>query len=96
MRAKVAHSMAHRVGLIIGSLRAASFSRRVATALPALAPASLAFEEIAIGELPLYDADLEADLPPAWPNFRSAVLASDAASRCPKHQGDKHEQDAHH
>ena len=70
--------MAHRVGLIIGSLRAASFSRRVANALPALAPASLAFEEIPIRDLPLYNADLEADLPGAWWTFRSAVLASDA------------------
>jgi len=70
--------MAHRVGLIIGSLRSASFSRRVANALPGLAPASLAFEEIPIRELPLYNEDFEADPPAAWRNFRAAVLASDA------------------
>jgi len=67
-----------QVGLLVGSLRRASFSAKIARALPALAPASLAFREIPVGTLPLYNEDLEADVPPAWASFRSAVRESDA------------------
>jgi chromate reductase len=70
--------MTLQVGLVIGSLRRASFSRRIAQTLPGLAPASLTFREIAIGTLPLYNEDLEADVPQAWATFRAAVRASDA------------------
>ena len=49
--------MKHRIGLIIGSLRRDSFNRRLAQALMRLAPKSLEFHEIAIGDLPLYNQD---------------------------------------
>lgn len=49
--------MKHRIGLIVGSLRRESFNRRLATALMRLAPKSLEFHEIAIGDLPLYNQD---------------------------------------
>ena len=70
--------MTVRVGLVVGSLRRASFSAKVAKALPALAPASLTFREIPIGTLPLYNEDMETDVPAAWANFRSAVREADA------------------
>ncbi|MCD9027143.1 NAD(P)H-dependent oxidoreductase [Luteimonas sp. BDR2-5] len=48
---------AHRIAVIVGSLRKDSFNRRLADALATLAPASLAFEQVGIGELPLYNQD---------------------------------------
>jgi chromate reductase len=49
--------MKHRIGLIIGSLRRDSFNRKLATAIVRLAPSQLLFDEIAIGDLPLYNQD---------------------------------------
>ena len=66
-----------QVGLIIGSLRKASYSRRLADAMRELAPAGMAFDELAFGDLPLYNADLEPEVPP-WQRFRAQVRASDA------------------
>jgi chromate reductase len=65
--------MAHTVAVIIGSLRKAAFSRKMADALIGLAPASLAMQIVPIGDLPLYNEELEADVPPAWAAFRAAV-----------------------
>ena len=49
------------VAVLIGSLRKDSLNRKVANALPSLAPASLALNVVEIGELPLYNLDLEAN-----------------------------------
>ena len=63
-----------RVATIIGSLRRESFSRKTATALAAVAPHRLALETIEIGDLPLYNQDLDEGEPPAaWARFRDAV-----------------------
>jgi len=70
--------MTLKIGLIIGSLRQASYSRRVAQALRELAPAGFSLDELAYGDLPLYNGDLEAETPPPWLRFRAEVLASDA------------------
>ncbi len=48
---------ARNVGVLVGSLRKASFSRRVAGALLALAPQTLHLDVIEIRQLPLYDQD---------------------------------------
>ncbi len=71
--------MQSRVGVIVGSLRQAAFTRQLARALPSLAPPSLTLVEIGIGDLPLYNEDLETAAPPAaWTAFRNAVAACDA------------------
>ena len=70
--------MTRQVGLVIGSLRQASYSRRIAQALRELAPPGLALNELAYGDLPLYNADLESETPQPWQRLRAAVLASDA------------------
>ena len=73
--------MAHpyTVGVIVGSLRKGSFNRKVAQAAVAVAPSSLTCRFIGIGDLPLYNADLETDTPPApWTAFRDAVRGVDA------------------
>jgi chromate reductase len=68
-----------QVGVIVGSLRSGAYTRMLARALPELSPASLRFQPIEIGELPLYNQDLETDTPPpAWAQFRRQVISSDA------------------
>jgi NAD(P)H-dependent FMN reductase/ketosteroid isomerase-like protein len=66
------------VALIIGSLRKASVTRKVANALMAAAPASLTCRIIEIGALEIYNQDLD-DVPPAsWVSFRRQVQAAQA------------------
>jgi chromate reductase len=66
------------IALHIGSLRRAAWSRRIADELIAAAPPTLALQPVPIGELPLYNADLETDAPPAaWTTYRQAIAASD-------------------
>ena len=70
--------MTLQVGVVVGSLREASYSRRIAQALREMAPAGLALNEIGYGDLPLYNGDLEAATPQPWQRFRAQVRASDA------------------
>jgi chromate reductase len=67
------------VAVLVGSLRKDSLNRKVALALAALAAPALKLEIIEIGGLPLYNADLDHDSPPAaWVEFRHAIKAADA------------------
>jgi len=67
------------VGYIVGSLRKAAYTRMLSRALIDIAPASFNLTEIGIGELPLYNQDLETDTPPpAWTTFRNQLKSSDA------------------
>jgi chromate reductase len=71
--------MQSRVGVIVGSLRKAAHTRMLANALPELTPPSLQLVEIPIGDLPLYNFDLETSSPPpAWTAFRTAVKSTHA------------------
>ena len=64
--------------VIVGSLRKASFSRKVAQALISQAPASLACRIVEIGDLPLYNEDFDDDPPKSWTRFRSDIADADA------------------
>lgn len=66
------------VVVLVGSLRAASLSRKVAHALMKRAPEQLHCELVEIGELPLYNEDLEPAAPAAWSTFRSRLRRADA------------------
>lgn len=66
-----------KIGLIIGSLRKASFNRKVANTLIELAPKSLDTKIIEIGQLPLFNQDDEATPPQAWVQFREAIKPLD-------------------
>jgi chromate reductase, NAD(P)H dehydrogenase (quinone) len=71
--------MQSRVGVIVGSLRKGAHTRMLARALPELTPPSLQLVEIGIGDLPLYNYDLETKTPPpAWTAFRTAVKSTNA------------------
>lgn len=67
------------VAVIVGSLRKESFARKIARALAEVAPPSLKLESVDIGELPLYNQDLDPASPPApWRAFRDRIRRSDA------------------
>jgi chromate reductase len=72
--------MAKKVADFVGSLRAASWNRKVARELIALAPPSLQLEIVEIGQLPLYNQDFDdnGNPPAAWTAFRQQVRAYDA------------------
>jgi chromate reductase, NAD(P)H dehydrogenase (quinone) len=67
------------VALLIGSLRKESFTRKIANAVVELAPASLRFESIEIGNLPPYNEDLdrESSPPVPWIELRNRVRGLD-------------------
>lgn len=69
---------ARNVAVLVGSLRKDSFNRKLAKALAALAPETLKLEIIEIGELELYNQDLDDSPPAAWVAFRRRVKAADA------------------
>jgi chromate reductase len=70
--------MVRNVALIVGSLRKESWTRKVANAIAELAPSSLHFEPIEIGQLPLYNQDLDTDRPPKpWVDFRDRMRRLD-------------------
>jgi chromate reductase len=64
---------------LVGSLRKDSWTRKVAQVLIQLAPGSLEFEIVEIGQLPLYNQDLDDQKRPAaeWTVFRDRVKAFD-------------------
>lgn len=68
----------YKVGYIVGSLSKASINRTLSKALVRLAPAELSLTEIPIGDLPLYNHDLDADYPAEARALKDAIAASDA------------------
>src|ERR1700730_1501908 len=67
------------VCVLVGSLRKASFNGMLANALISLAPSSMKLDIVEIGQLPLYNEDLETTAPPApWTAFRQRVKAASA------------------
>ena len=66
------------VAVIVGSLRKESLNRKMAKALARDGAASLKLEIVEIGDLPLYNQDVEADPPPAAVAFKARVKAADA------------------
>jgi chromate reductase len=71
-------SKTYKVVVLVGSLRKDSINRKVARALMTAGPASLELAFVELGELPLYNQDLDATPPAPWVRFRDAVRASDA------------------
>ncbi|HEY3426858.1 MAG TPA: NADPH-dependent FMN reductase [Negativicutes bacterium] len=69
-----------KIGIIVGSLRKESFSRKIAKALKTLAPTSFEMEEVEIGELSIYNQDFddEGNPPAAWTAFREQMKTFDA------------------
>ena len=70
---------ARDVAVLVGSLRKESFTRKTARALIEVAPSSLKLEIVEIGQLLLYNQDLEGASPPnEWAQFRERVAKAEA------------------
>jgi chromate reductase len=65
--------MARDIVVIVGSLRAESFNRKMAKALIGLVPADLKLEIVEIGRLELYNQDFDPKPPANWVAFRDRV-----------------------
>src|SRR3569833_1002783 len=64
------------IAVLVGSLRKDSITRKIARALEPFMP-MLAFEHVEIGNLPLYNQDLDDASPPAeWTAFRDKMRAA--------------------
>ncbi|MGE0564042.1 MAG: NADPH-dependent FMN reductase [Pseudolabrys sp.] len=67
----------NKIAVIVGSNRKGSINRQLAGALIALGHDSLDAEIVPIDELPMYNQDLEADLPDSVSRFKAALAAAD-------------------
>lgn len=67
------------IGIIVGSLRRESYSMAVAKAAASVAPEDLSISFIEIGDLAMYNQDLDddGDAPESWNRFRSEVKELD-------------------
>src|SRR5690242_1877752 len=71
--------MPRDVAVLVGSLRKASINRKMAHAMIEIAAGGpLTLQIVEIGDLPLYNEDLEASLPDSWRRFRDRVRQADA------------------
>jgi hypothetical protein len=68
----------YTVGYFLGSLSSTSINRELSNVLIRLAPGELKFHEIAIGDLPLYSQDFDANYPPPAIALKEAIGRSDA------------------
>ena len=66
------------VAVLIGSLRKASITRKVAQALMSLAPQRLRCRIVEIGDLQMYDQDLDDKPPASWTRFRKDIATAQA------------------
>jgi len=68
----------YNVAVLVGSLRKASINRKIALALADLAASNLKLEIVEIGDLPLYNDDIDVSPPAAYTAFRQKIGAADA------------------
>ena len=74
--------MAYKIAIIVGSLREGSINRKVARSICALRDDNLDCSMIEIGDLPLYNQDLDGSPPEQWVRFRQQVGAADGVLFC--------------
>ena len=74
--------MAYKIAIIVGSLREGSINRKVARSICGLRDDNLDCSMIDIGDLPLYNQDLDSNPPQQWTRFREQVAAADGVLFC--------------
>ena len=74
--------MAYKIAIIVGSLREGSINRKVARSICAVRGDNLDCSMIEIGDLPLYNQDLDGNPPVEWRRFREQVGAADGVLFC--------------
>lgn len=70
--------MSFRILTLCGSLRRVSMNAALLRAAARLAPPGIELEAGALGELPLFNPDLEADLPPPVRRLHAAIVGCQA------------------
>lgn len=71
--------MTKKIAVLVGSLRKASFNKKIAIVLRSLAPTSLTMDLIDISDLPMYNEDLDEvePIPASWKRFREQMTTYD-------------------
>lgn len=69
--------MAKKIAVIVGSLRKESFNRKLALNFIKLAPDALKLEIVEIGQLQMYNQDLDENPPTEWVEFRNRLKEFD-------------------
>jgi chromate reductase, NAD(P)H dehydrogenase (quinone) len=69
--------MSYKIAIIVGSLREGSLNRKMARAICAIRDDNLDCSTVEIGDLPLYNQDLDANPPEQWTRFRDQVRPAD-------------------
>lgn len=68
-----------KIGIIVGSLRKESYSKKIALAMAKLFPDGFDLELLDLNDLPMYNEDLDNETPPvAWTTFREKAKEMDA------------------
>jgi len=69
--------MGYKIAIIVGSLREGSLNRKMARSICAIRGDNLDCAMIEIGDLPLYNQDLDSNPPEQWTRFRDQVRPAD-------------------
>jgi chromate reductase len=73
----------YKIAILVGSLRQGSINKKIARSICGLRGDNLDCSMIEIGDLPLYNDDLDTDSPPEqWARFRQQVGAADGILFC--------------
>ena len=73
---------AHKIAILVGSLRKESLNRKIALSVKEFAKDKLDCNLIEIGDLPLYNEDIDADPPAEYIRFRNQVREADGVIFC--------------
>jgi len=69
--------MAHKIAILVGSLREGSINRKIGRSICKMAGDLLDCEIVEIGNLPLYNQDSDANPPPEFTAFRQKIASKD-------------------
>ncbi len=72
----------HKIAIIVGSLREGSINRKIARSMCATRDDDLDCSMVEIGDLPLFNQDLEMKPPEPWVRFKQQVMAADGVLFC--------------
>lgn len=67
-----------KVGIVVGSLRKESFSKKIAENVATLFPEGYETEFVEIGNLPLYNEEYDGNSPEEYTAFRNTIKGTDA------------------
>jgi chromate reductase, NAD(P)H dehydrogenase (quinone) len=66
----------YQIAVVVGSLRKDSFNRKLANAIVKLAPSEFSFEQLEIGDLPLYNQDDDAQPAASVKRLKAEIAAA--------------------